>query len=256
MHELPPDALTPQLPPPNPCVAMALRDARRHILRGTDGLPLIVHVLEFDIGRFVPGAFEASGIDCPPIVARSVHKRQAEFFFGRLAARHALSALGIAPVEIPIGPSREPQWPRNVIGSISHSQCLAAACAELHGHRRGMGIDIERVVAAEARDALLGTIVGPDEIAYLHELTDDAWSLEALLTIVFSAKESLFKGLFDTVGRYFDFSAARIVALDPEHGNVRFVLTETLCTDLAQGQHYDVGFDFIRVDTVLAHFVW
>lgn len=235
---------------------MGLRDAHRHVLRGTDGLALPVHLLEFDIERFAPSAFDASGIDCPPSVARSVHKRQAEFFFGRLAARQALSALAIAPVAIPIGPSREPQWPRDVIGSISHSQCLAAATAELRGHRRGIGIDIEHVVTAEAREALLATIVNADEIAYLHKLATDTWPMEMLLTIVFSAKESLFKGLFATVGHYFDFSAARIVALDPEHGRVRFALTETLCAEFSHGQHCDIGFDFIRNDMVLAHFVW
>lgn len=240
-------------------VGAALRCAARYDLHTADGMPLPVYLLEFDYERFAPTAFAATGIACPPSVARSVHRRQAEHFFGRLAARLALSASSFsskAIPSIPIGPSREPLWPEDMIGSISHSQHLAAATVERCGRRRGIGIDIEPIVAVEAREALLATVVNTQETAYLGSLVADDWPMETLLTIVFSAKESLFKGAFGAVGRYFDFSAAQVVMLDRERGSVRFALTETLCAQFIQAQHCEIRFDFIRADTVLTHFAW
>ncbi|WP_244171285.1 hypothetical protein [Xanthomonas populi] len=70
-------------------------------------------------------------------MARSVRKRQAEYFFGRLAARQALQhqalvVTGTYPY-IATGSSREPIWPAQVIGSISHTNQLAAAAAASSG---------------------------------------------------------------------------------------------------------------------------
>ena len=42
------------------------------------------------------------------------------------------------------------------------------------------------------------------------------WSPKLLLTLVFSAKESLYKCLYPQVQKYFGFDAARVVALDSE----------------------------------------
>ena len=237
----------------------ALRGANRCGLRGFDGVTLPVYVLEFDPELFYPDAYAATGIAYPTSVARSAQKRQAEFFFGRLAARLALSALAAPGQTIPtvsIGASREPLWPPDVVGSISHSHRFAAAAAERRGRRHGVGIDIEHIVTNDARDALLATVVNEQEISYLSSLVGEEWPLEVLLTVVFSAKESLFKGAFGAVGHYFDFSAAKVVMLDLECGHVRFALTETLCSQFVHAQHCDVTFGFIRADAVLTHFTW
>jgi enterobactin synthetase component D len=185
-----------------------IRSHRRYPLSAVDGQELPIYLLEFDRAGFSPGAFAASGIVCPASVARSVHKRQAEFYFGRLAARMALSQVTGAPDEVAIGASREPLWPTGIIGSISHNENFAAATALRRGVRSGVGIDIERIVVSEeTQDALRTTAIGDDEVAYLRTLTG-ALPLNVLMTIVFSAKESLYKGAFAAVGRYFDFAAA------------------------------------------------
>lgn len=129
-----------------PAVTTALRGARRYLL--DDGTPL--YALAFDAARFQPQAFAAAAIACPDSIARSVRKRQAEFLFGRLAARLALGA-ALGPVqaqaEIAIGTAREPCWPAGSLGSISHGDGCAAAVALAAGQHQGIGIDLERLLA-------------------------------------------------------------------------------------------------------------
>lgn len=236
----------------------ALRGASVCELDGVDGSGLGVHLLEFDLENFVSGDFAQSGIACPPSVARSVRKRQAEFLFGRLAARLALSGQfpAAAVDEVAIGATREPVWPVDAIGSISHCGGLAAATVERRNPRSGIGIDIERIATGDACKALLATVVDEQEIALLRGLAWDAWSLEMLLTLVFSAKESLFKGAFGAVGRYFDFDAAQLRSVDLEARRIRLVLTGPLCAQFVHGQHIDIGFELLDADLVLTHFVW
>ncbi|MCC4596961.1 4'-phosphopantetheinyl transferase superfamily protein [Xanthomonas campestris pv. phormiicola] len=240
-----------------PAVAVALRSARRYLL--DDGTPL--YALGFDAARFHAQAFAAAAIACPDSVARSVRKRQAEFLFGRLAARLALrEALGPAQAqaEIAIGASREPRWPAGGLGSISHSDGCAAAVALPAGRAHGIGIDLERLLAPAAREAVLSMAIDAQEAELLAAAADAQWSHDALLTALFSAKESLFKAAFGAVGRYFDFAAARLCAVDLEERRLRLRLTETLCAQFVGAQVCEIGFARLDLDPrlVLTHYAW
>jgi enterobactin synthetase component D len=219
------------------------------------GAELPIHLTSFDIASFNAQLFAINGIACPPNVARSVHKRQAEFYFGRLVARKALGELGIVEAEVPVGMSREPVWPSGIIGSISHTHALAAAAVMPVGQCRGVGIDIEHVVGGKASAALKATVVGLEELAYLETLVG-VLPLNALLTIAFSAKESFFKSAFSEVGRYFDFSAARVVGMDRGQSTVSLELTEALSDTFFMRRVCDIGFCLIDPDIVLTHYVW
>jgi 4'-phosphopantetheinyl transferase EntD len=208
-------------------------------------------LIEFDAGRFDPAAFRDAGLACPATIARSVATRQAEFFFGRLAARMALAALGVDCPDIPIGPTREPVWPGSVIGSITHNQDYAAAVA-LPGRPR-VGIDIERVVSPESQQALLATAISPGEQAYLRTLAAGL-PFEQLITAVFSAKESFFKAAFPSVGRYFDFSAAELVHFDVQNLRLSLRLTEALSREFFVGKVIELHVEYIRPDTLLTSF--
>ncbi|BDU21829.1 4'-phosphopantetheinyl transferase [Dyella sp. GSA-30] len=233
----------------------ALHDMRRVSVSTPAGVQLNVYLGGFDIEKFSTTAFAAAGIACPPGVARSVHKRQAEFYFGRWAARQALDALGISAFEVGIGASRQPMWPVDVIGSISHTHAYAAAVALRHGECSGVGIDLEHIAGPDASAALSATTVDAIERRYLETLTH-LLPTSALLTAVFSAKESLFKAAFNAVGRYFDFSAASVFLVDLRQGVIRLRLTETLCDAFVCGQVCEIGFCFIEPDVVLTYFAW
>ena len=224
----------------------------------TEGAALDIQLLNFDAARFDIDAYAASGIICPPAIARSVRKRQAEFLCGRLAARLAMSGLAGAYThcEIVIGPAQEPIWPNGLIGSISHCTDMAAAIALPAAHgRHGIGIDIEHVVKGETLRAVLDIAVSAHEGRVLDRMPP-RYTPELLTTILFSAKESFYKSAYATVARFFDFSALCLEALDVDAGRVWLILTDTLSETLVCGQRVEVGFDLLGPDTVLTHHLW
>lgn len=225
----------------------------QHLSAGGRSFPLFL--AEFDLDGFHVDAFRAGAIALPQRIAGSVKKRQAEFFFGRLAARRALTACGMAPCEVAIGSSREPLWPDGVIGSISHSGRLAAAVALRRGTQRGIGIDLEPVLGPDLLDAVHATVLSAGEYALLCG-GGGVFPIEVLCTLAFSAKESFFKGCFAAVGRYFDFSAVRVVAFDAHARTLQLELVQTLCRELKAGTAFEVRFAFADPATVLTFFLW
>jgi enterobactin synthetase component D len=234
----------------------ALRNASVLRVRLHSGERAPVHVLAFDADRFEAGAFAKAGLAFPPSIAQAVPKRQAEFFFGRLAARLGLQRLDLPAQAVGIGSSREPLWPCGAIGSLTHNRNRAAALVLRTHDVRGVGIDLEAKVSAADRAALLESVVDPAECALLGRLADSTCDFDTLLTLAFSAKESLFKGTFGSVGRYFDFSAARIAGVDAGAGSLTLILQEDLSEDFRSGQHCDAHFQFIDAQTVLTCFSW
>jgi enterobactin synthetase component D len=235
--------------------ASASAQPRFLALRTAEGRPLPTALLAFEPDGFDADWFGAAAIACPPTIARSVRKRQAAFFFGRLAARHALAALGAVDLAVGIGQAREPLWPTGVVGSISHSGPFAAAAVAPDTQCRGIGIDIEAVIGDETRAALLAAAVDADELTILQRQPAGV-DLNTWLTLVFSAKESLFKGMYPRVGRWFDFSAARLQLCDPVDRRLDFALTETLCDELARRRCCAVHYEFIAAGTVITSFAW
>ena len=225
----------------------------QHVIAGGRSFPLCL--VEFDAHGFNVDAFRAGGIALPPQIAGSVRKRQAEFFFGRLAARRALSACGIVPCEVAIGSSREPVWPGAVIGSISHSGHIAAAIALARSTYRGIGIDLEPVLGLDLLATVRATVLDEREYALLCT-SAGAYPIDILCTLAFSAKESFFKGCFAAVRRYFDFSAVRLVGIDARARSLQLELLHTLCPELVEGSLFEVRFEFPDPDTVLTLFIW
>ncbi|MEG2805231.1 MAG: 4'-phosphopantetheinyl transferase superfamily protein [Stenotrophomonas sp.] len=224
---------------PMPAKASALLAARSAPLPGIDAR---LHLLEYCPSWFDPSLFATVGMACPASIARSVPKRQAEFLFGRLAARTALASLGCADnIEVGIGSARQPLWPAGFIGSITHAGRYAGAVVLPRDTHQGVGIDIEGVVEGDMREALLATALDPAEAMLLHEARCAHWSHDALITAAFSAKESLFKAAFGAVGRFFGFEAARCIGWDRRTGRLHLMLTETLCPTFPQGRICEIG---------------
>ena len=228
---------------------------RWHTIDQVDKAPLLACLIRFCPETLSLEAFSACGIELPPAVAVAVPKRQTEFFFGRLAARLALFALTGQTLNVQIGPDRQPIWPHGVIGSISHDNQFAAAIVLEKGPSSGVGIDVEQIASAEAAQALCETVISRREFEYLRTLTMGL-SMPALLTLVFSAKESLFKGAYGEVGRYFDFTAAEILSLDVTRRNITLILRENLSPHFFEGMRLDVHYDLIQENTVLTVFRW
>jgi 4'-phosphopantetheinyl transferase EntD len=79
------------------------------------------------------------------------------------------------------------------------------------------------------------------------------------LAAAFSAKESIYKALFPTVGRYFGFEAVRIDALalaESGPGELHFTVMETLCPDWQSGRRDRVQVTLLDPHTVLTSYAW
>ena len=69
--------------------------------------------------------------------------RRATFASGRFCARAALADMGRPREAIPRGKAGEPIWPPGVVGSIAHTQTLAAAIVADARYTRAVGLDFE-----------------------------------------------------------------------------------------------------------------
>ena len=216
-------------------------------------ITLHVHMVPFVQAEFDPLSFDTAGIACPPSIARSAPKRQAEFFFGRLAARAALQDFGATTSEVLIGAGREPVWPAHVVGSISHIDGLAGAVVGARTRHGGLGIDLVQTAAGESQAALRTTIIDADELSCLHTAAG-ALTLDELVTLVFSTKESLYKAAYGTVGCLFGFEAARVETVDVLQGIVTLVLTHDLHPQFARGRRCDITFARLDKATFITAF--
>ena len=192
----------------------------------------------FAPSRVVPGDFLASGVDYPPSIQRSVAKRQAEFLAGRLCARQALARLGLPGQNLAIGEDRAPQWPAGLVGAITHGDGWAAAIAAPARLQRGLGLDVETLLAPERAQRLAGEILTAAELARLPDRPDRA---ALAVTLSFSLKESLFKALYPLVRQRFYFEAAEVLAWSMD-GRARLRLLHDLGSDWPAGTELDGQF--------------
>jgi|SRR5471032_121057 len=214
----------------------------------------VLQCIPFDVHAFDDARFADAGIDCPPHIAHSAHKRKAHYFYGRLCAHEALKQLGCAGA-VGCGATRVPVWPEGVVGSITHSHALAAAVVAPASLCRGVGIDVEEVVTPEVWDALRHSVVSPAEYDLLQVLAGRT-DLGTLLTLVFSAKESFFKASFSAVGRYFDFDALVLRDIDFERSELIFVLSVSLCAEWLLGQEVRITYQQSLFGCVATLCVW
>lgn len=160
----------------------------------------------FDAANYSDALFKHYDINFPPQLTSTVSHRKAEYLAGRIAANHAMAALGMPPANISIGRHRRPVWPSGVAGAITHHRgqvyCMLAKQLVDSPSRLRPGIDYESFIPAQDLELLATSIVNPAELALI---TTHFQHPEQGLSVVFSAKESLFKALYPEVGRYFDF---------------------------------------------------
>ncbi len=158
-------------------------------------------------------------VDVPlrPLEEAAVHDasaaRRQEFRVGRTAARAALAALGCEGVDIPRGPGRLPRWPNGFVGSISHAPGLCVAAAARVQDFAAIGLDVE--VRRRVGRHLLETLCSDAERGWM------AWdnNAEETATLVFSAKEAVYKCLHPLTGARLGFHD---VEISPDLGSGDF----------------------------------
>jgi 4'-phosphopantetheinyl transferase EntD len=130
--------------------------------------------------------------------------RLREYAAGRSAARGAMALLGVTPAAILRGDDRAPIWPKGITGSITHTKTDAlAAVTQAHGL---LGIDMER-------DGRVTADLWP---TILHETEDSTRA-----TLIFAAKEAVYKAQYPLTRLLFDFHRLHI-RIDGAHFHARF----------------------------------
>lgn len=202
------------------------------------------YLCRFNVSAYTENLYREFGIAGPERVMKSVTKRQAEFLAGRRCAQVALAEHGIVGFEVKAGSNREPIWPDGLVGSITHKGSYAAAAVCRSDASSGVGIDIETIVGDSKRGAIMSLVVSDAELSYLSSLGPDL-SLNHLLTLAFSSKESFFKAAFPSVKRHFGFSALRITEIDFHNKTLRLQVVQPISDTLAEGQVHVAHFEFI-----------
>jgi 4'-phosphopantetheinyl transferase EntD len=125
-------------------------------------------------------------------VQKAVRTRTEEFAAGRLCARLLLREFGIHNFAIEVGAHRQPLWPEDLVGSITHTTGFCAAVAAPKKCLRSVGIDSE--LTRSVQPHLWRGICTPPEISWLSSLPETEQLAAA--TLIFSAKEAFYKCQF------------------------------------------------------------
>lgn len=143
--------------------------------------------------------------------------RRREFTTTRHCARTAMAALGVPPAGIPSGPKGEPRWPAGLVGSMTHCDGYRAAALSRAADLHAMGIDAEP--HRPLPPGVLDSISVPSEREHLRSLEREFpevhWG-----TVMFSAKETVYKVFNPLTGRWLGFRDARMT-FDPGAGTFR-----------------------------------
>ncbi|MGS2614130.1 4'-phosphopantetheinyl transferase family protein [Micromonospora sp. LZ34] len=142
---------------------------------------------------------------------RAVETRRRDFTAGRVCARRAMAALGLAPAAVPSAADRSPVWPAGLVGTITHTRGYCAAAAARATEVRSVGMDAER--HKELDPGVRRVICLPEEDERCARLPAGiSWP-----AVLFSAKETVYKVWHPIVGSWLDFHDA-LVTIDPEAG--------------------------------------
>ncbi|MBT4791339.1 MAG: 4'-phosphopantetheinyl transferase superfamily protein [Halobacteriovoraceae bacterium] len=145
-----------------------------------------------------PEDFRKYAYILPTSMGKAIDAKKYEFILGRLCSQKDLDNI----YQIDKGLLGEPVFPTGIKGSISHSKDFVISVVSEDQSIRSLGIDIERCVDEKRMDVIKKMALTDEEISYLDGYQGDKLRLA---TIIFSAKETLFKLLNPLCETYINF---------------------------------------------------
>jgi 4'-phosphopantetheinyl transferase EntD len=163
------------------------------------------------------------------LAPRACRRKQEEFALGRAATHFALKQIGLEnPGPVLRGPIGEPLWGDGVVGSITHCFPWSAAVVVKCSNRFAIGVDLETVVGTEGTD--ISHLVCRDaELDWVRH-----GDCQERLTMIFSAKEAVYKAFYPLCRRYIDFKEVELKWF-PEQSCFLAEFLEPLSPDLPCG---------------------
>ncbi|TDF38537.1 4'-phosphopantetheinyl transferase superfamily protein [Alteromonadaceae bacterium M269] len=199
--------------------------------------------VKFDLQEYRQELFEEFNIDFPESLQNAVNKRKAEFLAGRYAAKLALEQVGITGFTVNIGENRQPLWPSDIRGSITHTNDLACCVVTKKEHCSALGLDTENLLNEKTANDIAKNIVTEKERLVLERYST---IFSESCTLAFSAKESLFKALYDEVGQYFDFLDAEITDLCSTTNKMTLTLLKDLSPSIKKDMSYHCFYETLE----------
>lgn len=170
----------------------------------------------------------------PPRFESFHPKRQQEFLAGRYCAHEALVMLEAHRQKMPgdkilaVGNSRAPIWPEGTVGAISHSDHLVGAIAAYGSDALGVGLDFEAIMTDERGRRLARRVCTPKEWLMVQDRASVEQPLGWWVTLLFSAKESLYKALFPHHQEFVGFQAVDISGVDLDAQSFTYAFSQPL----------------------------
>lgn len=193
-------------------------------------------------------SYAYSSIERPDKFYEFSRKRKRDYLGGRLCAQKAIFDLqGYLCNSISINEDRSPKWPIGLVGSITHSNSFISAVVGNNQDMCGIGIDIEEIIPSSKEQDLRSLILCNSEL--LNRLFNTIES-NLLLTIIFSAKESIFKCLYPITKVPFYFLDVEIVSIDFQKKEFVFRLNKDLSLDF-QSRYESKGFFYQVRNSIL-----
>lgn len=168
----------------------------------------------------------------PTNLEQATKNRKIEFFAGRVCAETAFERLSGKKIRIASSPDRSPVWPSGFVGSISHCEGFATAVVAAKSAVNGIGVDAEILISPSQVSLLSDMFILPEE---LNLIQSDHWSNSKFATLIFSAKESIFKCFYPHIKSYFDFKDAVISNIDEDKNTFTFNFLKDLNLTFCKG---------------------
>ncbi|WP_265971435.1 MULTISPECIES: 4'-phosphopantetheinyl transferase family protein [unclassified Vibrio] len=174
-----------------------------------------IPIAQFDKRHFNDKLFGVTNMHCPIAITHSVSKRKAEYFAGRYLVARQLQQLGFAHQMLEPNIDRSPRLPSGVMGSISHSQDLAciAVLPSPNSNRESIGVDIQHLITNDVCRDIKDIVANVNEIELMEMF---GMTRSEAVTLLFSAKEAIYKTLARFMTNGLDFGSATLSAIDKD----------------------------------------
>lgn len=150
------------------------------------------------------------------LVSRAVDSRKSDFGDARWCAHELLRSAG---KDAPIlrADKGMPLFPAGIVGTLSHTKGLRCAMVGDVNDWQSVGLDVEK--AEPLSGGVFHSVTSTTERWALSRLAGSARCENLLGTVLFSAKESVYKSWFPLTGRFLDFDEAEL-SLDIDSGEL------------------------------------
>lgn len=159
----------------------------------------------------------------------------------RMCAAKALLEAGAANTAVERDNDRCPVWPSGFVGSLTHTPTFVAAAAATAKRVRALGVDSERIVCDDESSAITQVCCSHHELRSLQ-----TWPMARryAVTLLFSAKEALFKCINPVVRDFFDFVDAEVACIDEHRRTICIRLCRPLGNDFVAGDAFEGHYTF------------